>query len=71
MIIKPIYTLDINNGYEYISSTAEVKIIMENGQEYRGLFLSCDSGGIEVEIGAEESDIRYLLYCEIESIEEV
>lgn len=71
MNIKPIYTLDINNGDEYISSSAEVKVKAENGLEYKGLFLSCDSGGIELEIGAEESNVIYLLYCEIESIGEL
>lgn len=71
MNIKPIYTLDIDNGYDYISSTAEVQVKMVDGNEYRGLFQSCDSGGIELEIGQEESNIIYLLYCEIESIKEL
>lgn len=71
MNIKPIYTLDINNGGDYISATVEVKVKVENGLEYKGLFLNCDSCGIELEIGHEESNVIYLLYCEIESIEEV
>lgn len=71
MVIKPIYTLEINDGEDHISEKSEVKIKMENGNEYKGIFLNCDNGGLEVEIGEEESNILYLLYHAIENIEEI
>jgi hypothetical protein len=71
MKIAPVYTLCIDDGDGYINETSEVKVKMNHGEEHKGIFLNCDSSGIEVEIGEEESNIVYLLYDEIESIEEV
>lgn len=70
MKITPVYTLCINED-EYINEGSEVKVKMNHGEEHKGIFLNCDSSGIEVEIGEEESNIVCLLYDEIESIEEV
>jgi hypothetical protein len=71
MKIAPVYTLSINDGEYYINETSEVKVKMNHEKEYKGIFLNCDSSGIEVETGEEESNVVYLLYDEIESIEEV
>jgi hypothetical protein len=69
MNIKPIYVLEVEKGF--IISESKVKVIVEDGQEYKGIFVSCDSGGIEVETGQEISNMIYLSFDKIESLEEV
>lgn len=70
MKITPVYTLCINED-EYINERSEIKIKMKNGAEHKGIFLNCDNVGLEVETGEEDSNVLFLLYRTIESIEEV
>lgn len=69
MKIEPIYTLKLNDGNEYINCEEEVKIIDDNNESLKGIFKSCDNEGIWVEIGTSESNLIYILFDEIESIE--
>ncbi|EES50271.1 hypothetical protein NE172_10690 [Clostridium botulinum] len=69
--IEPVYTLMINDGEEYINCMSEVKIKMKNGNEYKGLFVSCDEDGMWTEVGKDESNIIFIGFEEMEIIEEI
>ncbi|HBZ6636646.1 hypothetical protein FC839_12875 [Clostridium botulinum] len=71
MKIEPVYTLMINDGEEYINCMSEVKIKMKNGNEYKGLFVSCDEDGMWTEVGKDESNIIFIGFEEMEIIEEI
>jgi hypothetical protein len=69
MKIEPIYTLMLNEGDEYISCEEEVKIVDCNNEPIMGIFKSCDNEDLWIEIGTDESNLAYILFDEIETIE--
>jgi len=70
MKIEPVYTLCINNGDEHINASTEVIVRCTDGEIINGLFESCTDEGIWIEAGTDENDKVYIIYGEIESIEE-